>query len=147
MGRCRGSHAEGQSPPNPKGWTLRSCHTIHLDRPPGRPCRRSPGLFVLSLSRSLDRDGGGLSIPGRASLASSNASAAGESIPAGDLEAAPSNASGRVDPSGWSWSILTLSSQRVSSSPCERLRILPQRVAELHLRSLDFAGPGTAPPL
>ena len=49
-GALRRSHAEGQQPPNPKGWTSRSRRTSHLDRPPGRPCRESPGLFVLSLA-------------------------------------------------------------------------------------------------
>ena len=53
-GALRRSHAEGQQPPNPKGWTSRSRRTSHLDRPPGRPCRESPGLFVLSLSHSLE---------------------------------------------------------------------------------------------
>ena len=51
-GALRRSHTEGQQPPNPKGWTSRSRRTSHLDRPPGRPCRESPGLFVLSLSHS-----------------------------------------------------------------------------------------------
>ena len=37
--------------------------------PLGRPCRKSPGLFVLPLSHSLDRDGSGLSIHARASPA------------------------------------------------------------------------------
>ena len=50
VGALRGSHTEGQQPPNPKGWTSRSRCTNHLDRPPGRPCRESPGLFVLSLA-------------------------------------------------------------------------------------------------
>ena len=49
-GALRRSHTEGQQPPNPKGWTSRSRRTSHLDRPPGRPCRESPGLFVLSLA-------------------------------------------------------------------------------------------------
>ena len=53
-GALRRSHTEGQQPPNPKGWTSRSRRTSHLDRPPGRPCRESPGLFVLSLSHSLE---------------------------------------------------------------------------------------------
>ena len=53
-GALRRSHMEGQQPPNPKGWTSRSRRTSHLDRPPGRPCRESPGLFVLSLSHSLE---------------------------------------------------------------------------------------------
>ena len=51
-GALRRSHTEGRQPPNPKGWTSRSRRTSHLDRPPGRPCRESPGLFVLSLSHS-----------------------------------------------------------------------------------------------
>ena len=55
VGALRGSHTEGQQPPNPKGWTSRSRRTNHLDRPPGRPCRESPGLFVLSLSHYVDR--------------------------------------------------------------------------------------------
>ena len=49
-GALRRSHAEGRQPPIPKGWTSRSRRTSHFDRPPGRPCRESPGLFVLSLS-------------------------------------------------------------------------------------------------
>ena len=53
-GALRRSHAEGQQPPNPKGWTSRSRRTSHLDRPPEHPCRESPGLFVLSLSLSLE---------------------------------------------------------------------------------------------
>ena len=53
-GALRRSHAESRQPPNPKGWTSRSCLTGHLFRPPGRPCRKSPGLFVLSLSHSLE---------------------------------------------------------------------------------------------
>ena len=53
-GALRRSHTEGQQPPNPKGWTSRSRRTSHLDRPPGRPCRESPGLFVLSLSHSWE---------------------------------------------------------------------------------------------
>ena len=91
MGRCRGSHAEGQSPPNPKRWTLRRRRTSHLDRPPGRPCRESPRLFVLSLSHSMECTDGRLSIHPRDS-ASSNANAVGESTTAGGLEAASLNA-------------------------------------------------------
>ena len=53
-GALRRSHTEGQQPPNPKVWTSRSRRTSHLDRPPGRPCRESPGLFVLSLSHSWE---------------------------------------------------------------------------------------------
>ena len=53
-GALRRSHAEGRQPPIPKGWTSRSRRTSHFDRPPGRPCRESPGLFVLSLSHSLE---------------------------------------------------------------------------------------------
>ena len=49
-GALRRSHTEGQQPPNPNWWTSRSRRTSHLDRPPGRPCRESPGLFVLSLA-------------------------------------------------------------------------------------------------
>ena len=47
-GALRRSHAEGQQPPNPKGWTSRSRRTSHMLRPLGRPCRESLGLFVLS---------------------------------------------------------------------------------------------------
>ena len=55
IGVLRVSHTEGLQPPNPKGWTSRSRCTNHLDQPPGRPCRESPGLFVLSLSHYVDR--------------------------------------------------------------------------------------------
>ena len=58
-GALRRSHTEGQQPPNPKVWTSRSRRTSHLDRPPGRPCRESPGLFVLSLSHSVECVGEG----------------------------------------------------------------------------------------
>ena len=53
-GALRRSHAEGRQPPNHKGWTSRSRRTSHSDRPPGRLCRESPGLFVLSLSHSWE---------------------------------------------------------------------------------------------
>ena len=95
----RRSHAEGQQPPNPKGWILRSRRTSHLDRPPGRPCRKSPRLFVLSLTHSLECSSSGLSIHARTS-ASLNANAVDESTTAGGLEAASLNACGRVDPRG-----------------------------------------------
>ena len=67
---------------NPKGWTSRRRRTCHSDRPPGRPCRESPGLFFISLSHSLECDGSGLSIPAGAS-ASLNSSAVGESAHSG----------------------------------------------------------------
>ena len=86
-GALRRSHTEGQQPPNPKGWILRSRRTSHLDRPRWRPCRKSPGLFVLSLSHSSDRDGSGLSIHARASPALLNAGATGESTSSGGLKA------------------------------------------------------------
>ena len=103
-GALRRSHTEGQQPPNPKGWTSRSRRTSHLDRPPGRPCRESPGLFVLSLSHSLECNRQWFvsppaqlpwialrlapSQPRRGRLhALLNASAAGESTTAGGLEA------------------------------------------------------------
>ena len=38
--------------PTLRGGPAQRPHQIHLDRPPGRPCRESPGLFVLSLSHS-----------------------------------------------------------------------------------------------
>ena len=53
-GALRRSHTEGQQPPNPNGWTSRSRRTRYTCRPPGRPCRESPGLFVLSLLHSLE---------------------------------------------------------------------------------------------
>ena len=92
VGRCGGSHTEGRQPPNPKGWTSRSRRTSHLDRPPGRPCRESPGLFVLSFSHSVDRAAWVVS-PRKRVSASLNASAAGESTTAGGLKAASLNAS------------------------------------------------------
>ena len=97
-GALRRSHTEGQQPPNPKGWTSRSRRTSHLDHPPERPCRESPGLFVLSLSHSwecnrqwvvnpparlpVDRPAASPSRPPRGRLhALLNASAASESTP------------------------------------------------------------------
>ena len=63
----------------PQGVDLRSRRTRHACRPPGRPCRRDPGLFVQFSPHSLDRDGSGLSIHARASPALLNAGAPGES--------------------------------------------------------------------
>ena len=40
--------------PTLRGGPLRSRRTSHSDRPPRRPCRESPGMFVLSLSHSLE---------------------------------------------------------------------------------------------
>ena len=53
-GALRKSHAEERQPQIPKGWTSRSRRTSHLDHRPARPCRESPGLFVLSLSHSVE---------------------------------------------------------------------------------------------
>ena len=92
-GALRRSHTEGRLPPNPKGCTSRSRRTSHLDRPPGRPCRESPGLFVLSLSHSVDRAAWVVSPRRRASPALLNVSAADESTTAGGLKAASLNAS------------------------------------------------------
>ena len=92
-GALRRSHKEGRQPPNPKGWTSRSRRTSHLDRPPGRPCRESPGLLVLSPSHSVDRAAWVVSPRRRASPALLNASAAGESTTVGGLKAASLNAS------------------------------------------------------
>ena len=69
-GALRRSHTEGQQPPNPKGWTSRSRRTSHMLRPPGRPCRESPGLFVLSLSHSVECTDSGSSIHPRNSCGS-----------------------------------------------------------------------------
>ena len=65
LGRCEG--AEGKQPPKTKGLTTRMRRTSHIDRPPGRRCRKSPGLFVLSLSHSLECSSSGLSIHARTS--------------------------------------------------------------------------------
>ena len=53
-GTAEVSRSEGRQPPIPKGWTSRSRRTRHTCRPPGRPCRESPGLFVLSLSHYVE---------------------------------------------------------------------------------------------
>ena len=121
-GALRRLHAEGLLPPNPKGWILRRRRTRHIVRPPGRTCRKSPGVFVLSLSHSMECT----AVP--RDPASLNANAVGESTTAGDLEAAPSNASGRVDPQRGSWNLLTMSSQRVS--PYNRQSKAPQETRD-----------------
>ena len=54
LGRCGGLTRKVSSLPTLRGWTSRSRRTSHMLRPPGRPCRESPGLFVLSLSHSLE---------------------------------------------------------------------------------------------
>ena len=54
LGRCGGLTRKVGCLPTLRGWTSRSRRTNHLDRPPRRPCRESPGLFVLSLSHSLE---------------------------------------------------------------------------------------------
>ena len=50
-GAALGNARKNSTPPSPKGRYPASRHTRHSCRPPGRPCRESPGLFVLSLSR------------------------------------------------------------------------------------------------
>ena len=64
-------------PPNPKGWTPAAAHQP-LGPTSGRPCRRSPGLFVLSPSHSVDRAAWVVSPLRRASPALLNVSAADE---------------------------------------------------------------------
>ena len=54
LGRCGGLTRKVSSLPTLRGGSSRSRRTSHLDRPPGRPCRESPGLFVLSLSHSSE---------------------------------------------------------------------------------------------
>ena len=111
LGRCEGSTRKVSSLPTLRGGSSRSRRTSHLDRAPGCPCRKSPGLFVLSLSHSLECSSSRLSIHTHTS-ASLNANADGESTTAGGLEAASSNACGRVDPQRGPWNFNTMSSQR-----------------------------------
>ena len=59
LGRCGGLTRTVSSLPTLRSGPVRSRRTSHLDRPPGRPCRKSPGLFVLSLSHSLECDTNG----------------------------------------------------------------------------------------
>ena len=120
LGRCGGPQGRStrkvSSLPTLRGGPVRSRRTSHLDRPPGRPCRKSPGLFVLSVSHSLECDTNGACQSPRATSASLNANAGdelttaggleaasknawGESTHCGGLEAVPSNASGR--PTSW----------------------------------------------
>ena len=106
-GALRRPHAEGRQPPNPEGWTSRSRRASNLDRPPGRPCRESPGLFCpISLAfLGVQQTVGCQStratpwiaprqpkLP-QARLPTLNVSAASESTTAGGLKAASSNAS------------------------------------------------------
>ena len=91
-GALRRSHTEGRLPPNPKGWTLAAARQT-LGPTSGRPCRESPGLFVLSLSHSVDRAAWVVSPRRRASPALLNVSAADESTTAGGLKTASLNAS------------------------------------------------------
>ena len=53
-GAALGNARKVSTPPSPKGRYPASRRTRHSCRPPGRPCRESPGLFVLSLSHSLE---------------------------------------------------------------------------------------------
>ena len=110
LGRCGGLTRKDGSLPSLRGGPHEVARTGQLDRPPGHPCRESPGLFVLSLSHflgvqqtvgrqstprdSVDRAAVSHFQPPRARLhALLNASAASESTAAGGLEAASSNAS------------------------------------------------------
>ena len=106
-GRCGGLTRKVGNLPTLRGGPQRSRHTSHTDCPPGHPCRESPGLFVLSLSHSLEcsrqcvhllaRLRGSRRVgckPPQARLhALLNACAAGESTTAGSLKAASLNAS------------------------------------------------------
>ena len=53
-GAALGNARKVSTPPSPKGRYPASRRTRHSCRPPGRPCRESPGLFVLSLSHSSE---------------------------------------------------------------------------------------------
>ena len=108
-GAALGNARKVSTPPSPKGRYPASRRTRHSCRPPGRPCRESPGLFVLSLSHSSECNRQWVVNPpaqlpwiarrqpfqpphGRLH-ALLNASAASESTAAGSLKAASSNAS------------------------------------------------------
>ena len=92
LGRCGGLTRKVSSLPTLRGGPVRSRRTSHLDRPPGRPCRKSPRLFVLSLSHSLECDTNGGCRSPRATSAPLNANAVDESTTAGGLEALPLHA-------------------------------------------------------
>ena len=129
--RCGRYHEEGQTPPSHKGVNSRSRRTRLSADLPGARAEKVPSTSALPLSHSVECDGGGCVRPRTRDSASLNASAVGESTPAGDFEAVLLNASGRVDPSGWSWYLLTTSSQRVS--PCNRQSKVPRVTLKLPL--------------
>ena len=53
-GAALGNARKVSTPPSPEGRYPASRRTRRSCRPPGRPCRESPGLFVLSLSHSSE---------------------------------------------------------------------------------------------
>ena len=93
MGRCGGSHKEGQKPPSPKGWTLRSRRTVLLPTSWAHMQKESRTLSPTSFAFRGSRGVGSVSSRTRVSCLIKRQRCWRVDLLAGGLKAASLNAS------------------------------------------------------